>query len=460
MKRKIINCTIFLIILVLCVNFASNILQDKSSEYKNSDFFSEKNQFDVLFFGSSHMELFVSPLEMWKDYGFISYNFGNPEEGIPITYHVIKNAIEVNKPKVVVVETYMFNLSGKYSSASKLHYGLDSFPLNKTKIDSVIEMTDNTNDFLEMFFCIGKYHENWKILNRGSFENTEHFYKGNMSYGYYHTMKVSPYEQFEHIPGENEVPEDSKDYIYIKKIIELCKEKGIKLIFVSMPYMCDEFRQKNVHVVERIANENNVQCLNLIELNSVIDMKTDMYDDGHVNQSGMQKVSYYLGEWLTKNCELTDHRNDSSYAKWDKDYSEFTTFKTECINNSDDLYVTLEMLHDDSYSANIFVGKDVVVEDNDEFLLLLQNIPRRNINVCSGDSEKSENEYPLNKLSEYAFKDNYYFSNASGEVTEFTGEEAIEKIVKEYPEYESNTDKIIIVIKDSSDGKTVGTKVF
>ena len=108
-KNVIINI-LFVILLVLAICGTSFVLEDKSIINKNKDFFNQDEDFDVLFFGSSHSELFFNPMILWKQYGIVSYNFGNPEEGIPVSYWLMKNAIEIHKPKIIVFDNFIYEI--------------------------------------------------------------------------------------------------------------------------------------------------------------------------------------------------------------------------------------------------------------------------------------------------------------------------------------------------------------
>ena len=52
-----------------------------------------------------------------------------------------------------------------------------------------------------------------------------------------------------------------------------------------------------------------------------INWKTDSLDNGdHLNYSGADKVTRYLGNYLTQNYTFPDHRGEKTYRTWDKEY--------------------------------------------------------------------------------------------------------------------------------------------
>ena len=65
------------------------------------------------------------------------------------------------------------------------------------------------------------------------------------------------------------------------------------------------------------AEENDIEYINYIPLQEEIglDMSQDTYDAGlHLNTQGAEKMSKYFGQYLVDNYDLTDYRNDASYA--------------------------------------------------------------------------------------------------------------------------------------------------
>lgn len=54
------------------------------------------------------------------------------------------------------------------------------------------------------------------------------------------------------------------------------------------------------------------------------DWKTDTRDGGnHLNSRGARKCTMFLGDYLSRNYELTDRRTDKSFSLWNKDYEEY-----------------------------------------------------------------------------------------------------------------------------------------
>ena len=59
--HKIAKVIIFLLILCICLEIVYNVTKRKFAYQKATDFFSQEENFDILFFGSSHMFCTIYP---------------------------------------------------------------------------------------------------------------------------------------------------------------------------------------------------------------------------------------------------------------------------------------------------------------------------------------------------------------------------------------------------------------
>lgn len=85
--KGIIKLIAFLLILFICFEIVHNVTKRKNAYEKMADFFNQKREFDVLFFGSSHMHNGILPMNLWDNYGIVSYNLGNSRR--IISYNIL-----------------------------------------------------------------------------------------------------------------------------------------------------------------------------------------------------------------------------------------------------------------------------------------------------------------------------------------------------------------------------------
>ena len=64
-----------------------------------------------------------------------------------------------------------------------------------------------------------------------------------------------------------------------------------------------------------------------------IDWSLDSLDKGdHLNLSGAYKVSDYIGKYLRDNYNISDHRTDEAYKKWEKTSEKYESAALNKLN--------------------------------------------------------------------------------------------------------------------------------
>ena len=128
----------FLALLTLILIPLSRLLARKSlalpwnTTTKISGFYNEEqNQFEVMFFGSSHAYAAFSPLELWEETGVKSYVFATQQQPLWATYTYIKEALKTQSPSLVVVECRMAFGDQEYYNEK------DTFPVTFSYMDDL-----------------------------------------------------------------------------------------------------------------------------------------------------------------------------------------------------------------------------------------------------------------------------------------------------------------------------------
>ena len=109
------------------------------------------------------------------------------------------------------------------------------------------------------------------------------------------------------------------------EIISLCKENNVTLVLYSAPSPKNYDGEKH-NGIERYANEKNLAYvdLNLKTSELEIDWAKDTADHGdHLNLSGAQKTTRFLGTYLKDQFDLEDHRGDENLKEWDISLEEY-----------------------------------------------------------------------------------------------------------------------------------------
>ena len=117
-------------------------------------------------------------------------------------------------------------------------------------------------------------------------------------------------------------PVDAWTLDYMRQVKEILDQHGTKLLMVSAPNPLNWSTSKH-NTLQEWCDQNNVTYIdyNLKPEELNINWLTDSRDGGdHLNYSGSVKFMNVLGKYLQENYELTDHRNDPAYTKWNDDY--------------------------------------------------------------------------------------------------------------------------------------------
>ena len=357
MKRKfgrIISCAFTLCLLAVSLNYLMNLMERKEGVVKYQPFFEQEANFDVLFLGTSHVINGVFPMELWNDYGIVSYNFGGHGNEIATSYWVMENALDYTTPKLIVVDCLELRRDAKLSSNSFSHWSFDAFPLSATKITAVRDLLSDPElskaskitDPIELLWNFSVYHARWNDLGEDDFRVTVSLEKGAES-----QIGVAVPQDVPQIDRSEKLEEDTTAVEYLKKIIEICQERGIDILLTYLPFPASVVEQKEANRVYDIAAEYGVNYINFLDMD-IVDFDVDCNDPAsHLNPSGARKVTDYLGTYIMENYQIPDQRNNPEYSSWFEDYEEYKAMRVRDLQAQPDWDTYLMLLADKNLDA-------------------------------------------------------------------------------------------------------------
>lgn len=376
--QRIVSCFVVFVLTILLLYGTANLTERKASKEKYRDFFNEQLEFDVLFFGTSHVLNGIFPMELWEQEGFTSYNFGGHASTLAMSYWVMQNVFRYKQPQVVVIDCYGLRWTGKTSNFSFAHQAMDEFPLNRTKIQAVMDLVQDDAEVWEsadvgeemvvqsegepksrigLLWNFSVYHARWSELSREDFIPDVLCEKGAES-----RIGVTQ-NQWNGVTEKGMPKEPSVNEMYLRNMIEDCKERGIQVLLTYIPFPADEKHQKDANRVKQIAAEYQVNYIDFLELDCV-NAKTDYYDKTHLNPLGARKITKYVGEYLRENYTLSDHRKDTAYAKWNVDYERYTDFKNEKLREQEDMMTYMMLLGREQVQAQFILRNEELLLDD------------------------------------------------------------------------------------------------
>lgn len=384
--KTMCKCAAVLCLLAVSLKFLTGIVERKSSVFKYQPFFEQEQDFDVLFMGTSHVINGIFPMELWRDYGIVSYNFGGHANTLPTSYWVMKNALDYTSPKLMVIDCLGLGSNGMKTSGefSYVHLSLDAFPLSRTKFETAMDLLDDpvaekkavegelkdvrARTKMSLLWDFSVYHPRWNEISKTSFDSGKSKEKGAES-----RIAISAPAEIPYVPPDKKLEEDTTGVSYLRRMIEECQNQGIEVLLVYLPFPAGKGAQMDAHRVSDIAKEYGVGYLNFLSM-GVVDYGIDCYDkDSHLNPSGARKVTDYLGKYITSHYAMEDRREQEAYKGWHNDYNDYKAFKAENLKKQTALDVYLMLLADKNYDVLIEV-RDQAIWKNAYYVSLLENL--------------------------------------------------------------------------------------
>lgn len=359
--RRLVSCLVTASLIISTLLLMTRLTERKDSEAKYSDFLGQKENFDVLFFGSSRVINGVFPMELWNDYGIVSYNFGGHANTTCVDYWMMKNSLDYTTPKLVVIDCpgILSNYKTAKDSLSFLHQSFDAFPLSVTKIQAVNDLLtdpeistglgEEAQSKLSLLWDFSVYHSRWNEINKTDLIRHRSPEKGAES-----RIAVTP-GVFEKCDVEKR-SEETIGLQYLRKIIEECQENDIDVLLMFLPFPAESWHQVSALTVTDISKEYGVPYINFLDLD-VVNYSTDCYDaKSHLNPSGARKVTDYLGEFIREHYDIPDQRQNSRYKKWYEDYQTYCQRKRDNLKAQTTLENYLMLMKDKHLNAVIEVN--------------------------------------------------------------------------------------------------------
>lgn len=344
--KKVIRVISFLLILTLCLIVLGDLVSPKRYKEIAVDNYHderlgfyeiEKDTLDVLFIGSSHAFSSVSPEDIFNDYGITGYVQGSSCQKIWQSYYYLKETYYTQKPKVVVLDTFMA-LDGSPQTEAFNREAIDKMKLSPAKIEAIetaVKFNPNEESFLSYLFPIFRYHDRWEELKEED-------------YIWFVSEQDAPAKGFLPRIGSMPATFNESDYtdklsepnvmnetcrVYLDKIKSLCEDNGSTLILTKFPTCL--WNQASSSTISQWAEENEIEFLDYNaepELREEVDIRWEnesLEGGNHLNYDGALKMTKVLGKFLSEHFHFEDKRDDPDYEKWREDYF----YYKKCVDN-------------------------------------------------------------------------------------------------------------------------------
>ena len=342
-KNEIIRCVCFLLVLALTFTLVQNVLTGKwyleNSMQANTKWYRElkdlrDDSVDVFFCGTSHTYASCDPMYMYENTGITGYVLAAGGLHLDLEYLYLKDALKNQHPKYVLLDMSAIRYKGQHVE-TMLHRTLDRLPVTRDKIDYILANKEADLTLLNCIFPFFRYHDRWAELTELDFVDMTGDYDKSPVRGHGFGYKVvtakmdyaKEKEDFEVLPNVKQQLQD---------LVDLCRENNTIPVFfkTASPDWTAQFSA----AAQALADEMGTEYFDLASPEAFAEMGMDLESDfrdsnNHVNQSGAEKNSAYLANYLVEKYGLEDHR--SEYADWDKDLEKYNKFKKKTAEEKD-----------------------------------------------------------------------------------------------------------------------------
>ena len=314
-KHNIVKAMAFVLVFVLILGVLGVAFTPKRSDpgsgITNSNargFYGEpKNSIDVVILGDSNAYSACSPMYIWNKYGIPTYVAAEGFQNVTGASNLLDEVLTCQKPKLVVFDVNML-WTGK---------------------TTLKKVENNLKNVAYKYLPLAQYHNRWKTMDvKDMFGAKEYTYR-SASRGQYLSMDVRPFTgQSKMTPTDDEeaIPEVSK--VLLEKLIAKCNDNGIKIMFMETPTAKSwNYARHNAMVKYAKEKKINFVDMNTLDGEYAVDWNTDTRDGGrHLNCEGAEKVSAYLGKYISEKYSFKDKRKSEKYADWNNDYMNYVKY--------------------------------------------------------------------------------------------------------------------------------------
>ena len=340
--KRILCCILTVALLIACLHGLSALLVAKDSEAQFGRYYGADMDFDVLFFGSSHMQDALNPVLLWQEKGISSYNMAYSACRMSYSYWIARNAFQLKTPKLVVIDCAYLYFDEKHAEAGwPSRVALESMPMSIEKVRAVFDLFEKSEDRTRYLFPFAANHYRWSSLSREDFEIN---YELMGFLPFYSVQEAELNFAFE----DPSVEIDSATVYYLRMLIEECQSRGIDVLLTTVPYAANEESLRGMSYTYKLAEEYGVPYLDSHSIAAVLNTKTDFVnsyeDNSHMNVSGAEKFSRFMADYISENYDIPDRRADERYAVWEsyaEEYCKKLDYKISAAESAGELFTAL-----------------------------------------------------------------------------------------------------------------------
>ena len=347
-----------------------------------------KGTVQVVAVGASTMRWGFSPDYLYETYGVSAYDCCTSAQSPMVGYYLLKEALRVHGDSITLalVDMGPYVKGDNPFKSTDIERAIINMDMSPIKLELIADLKKNFKVRLsEQLVPLLRYHERWDELDSGDFKalvgkDYETFSHGqNLSYesnatrhnaGGYTTEKNDLITTEIDTPMEEiEALYDDLGLYYLDKIVELCKENNLDILFMKTPasMWTDKRHDAGAYLAEKYGVDYLDMSIPSIRDACGVSYDLDYYDSKHANVLGSLKITDYLGNYLVNHFELDDVRGQEAYSFMDADLERYAQAVEDAgLARCTTLESYLALLDKDRYTIFVSVKSDAAENLSDE----------------------------------------------------------------------------------------------
>lgn len=276
----------------------------------------KENLIDLVFVGSSHCYHGIYPELLWEEKGIAGFDLAVSAQDRDSAYYQLKELFKTQHPKVVMVDIYGICYE-KHQVESNVYRNYLSM---KTSMNSIAHIMtygeqEKRKELLARWPIV---HTRYRELKEYDFLSYEPSVIGRGSLITWNTSVVEEDNGVNRC--ETVQPLNAKNQEWVQKMIALSEEEDFELVFTLIPWKREDEKQAIINGFKEYIKGQEITFIDFAELTEELNIcsETDWADAEHLNAWGAQKLTRYLGEYLTAEYGLSDRRGEAEYHLWEE----------------------------------------------------------------------------------------------------------------------------------------------
>ncbi|MDR0485136.1 MAG: hypothetical protein LBH29_00235 [Elusimicrobiota bacterium] len=310
--RAIVCSALFILILLSCEKI---LFVDGScwGVWKNV---SENKNVEILFLGTSQSYTSVDNAVLSEMFNKNISVLGVPGTRMPLIYEALKIVLKYQKPKIVIIDALsLFSNFNEIDNKAlghtlEMYDGIPNYFYKGSAFAALVSPAHIPLGLFQLFrqnYMWRRWNEIGKTKKKYDRFNGHRSVYGNHLWRKLYKTDKSLEEMIKSAPDRNEDYFETNFKVFVEAA-ELCKQNGIEVWVFKIPDMWGNGAEQE-KVIEKVSHLNYVKYIdNFYGIEKIRTLKLtiqDYGDAGHLNRSGVMKLTNYYAELIQKRTGWT-----------------------------------------------------------------------------------------------------------------------------------------------------------